>query len=186
MKNSQAEKGKSPSWNAVKAALANCDRLGLLKVLQDLYHLDKSNQSFFHARFLTDSDALETYKERIYKSLAPDLYKSPNQDVSVAEAKRAVSEYRKAVGRAEDMLELHVFWCEAASDFTMEYGYADEGYFDALIRQYELALKQLNSVDEATRNAASDRLLHVRNKTDCGYGVRDDMNALLDEYGIVL
>jgi hypothetical protein len=83
------------------------------------------------------------------------------------------------------MLELHVFWCETASAFTMEYGYADEGYFDVFIRQYELALKQLVFVDEATRNAASDRLMRGCNKTNCGYGVRDDMNALRDEYGIV-
>jgi hypothetical protein len=73
MKKSQAIKGKSPSWNAVKTALAACDRTGLLKVLQDLYHLDKTNQSFFHARFVAESDALEKYKARIYKNLFPIL-----------------------------------------------------------------------------------------------------------------
>jgi hypothetical protein len=84
-KNFQATKGKSPLWNAVKTALAACDRTGLLKVLQDLYHLDKANQSLLSCAFLVESDALEKCKARIHKNLFPDLYKFR----SVAEAKRA-------------------------------------------------------------------------------------------------
>jgi len=53
------------------------------------------------------------------------LFPEWNKPVRIAEAKRAITEYRKAMGRPEDLLELHVFWCETASGFSMEFGYAD-------------------------------------------------------------
>jgi hypothetical protein len=87
----------APGWNEVKKALNACDRAGFLKTLHDLYQLNKGNQSFFHARFLQDANALEKYKKRIYKNLSPDF----NKPISVSEAKRAIAEYRKAVGRPE-------------------------------------------------------------------------------------
>ena len=46
--------------------------------------------------------------------LAPDVYRKRHADVSVATAKKAISEYIKAVGNPLGMLELRVFWCETA------------------------------------------------------------------------
>ena len=83
------------------------------------------------------------------------------------------------MGRPEDLLELHVFWCETASRFSMEFGYADEGYFDALLRQFEAAIEHLGAVDEATRQTITSRLNGVRDRTVVGYGVQDEMTWLL-------
>ncbi len=175
-----AKKRKSqPAWSDLKRALADFDRAGLLGLVQDLYVLNKTNQSFLHTRFALGTDTLASYKQRIYDLLFPDW----NKPVRIAEAKKAISEYRKAIGRPEGLLELHVFWCESASRFSMEYGYADEGYFDALIHQFEAALKLLAAVNDAARRAAMERLVGVRDRTDVGYGVRDDMNTLLERAG---
>ena len=177
-----AKKRKSqPAWGDLKRALAGFDRAGLLGLVQDLYALNKTNRSFLHTRFALDADTLASYKQRIHNALFPDW----NKPVRIAEAKKAISEYRKAIGRPEGLLDPHVFWCETASGFSMEYGYADEGYFDALIRQFEAAIRSLTTVNGATRRAAVDRLVGVRDRTDVGYGVRDEMNALLERAGLV-
>jgi len=169
-----------PAWGDVKAKLAEFDRAGLLALVQDLYVLNKVNQSFLHARFALGTDSLAVYKKRIHDALFPDW----NKPVRAAEARKAIAEYRKAVGRSEGLLELHVFWCETASGFSMEFGYADEGYFNALLRQYEAALKQLGAVAEPIRRTAISRLKGVRERTDVGYGVQDEMSWLLEHAGI--
>jgi hypothetical protein len=176
-----ARKSESqPSWSDVKAKLADFDRVALIGLVADLYALSKTNQSFLHARFSLGKDSLATYKRCIHDALSPDS----NKPVRVADAKKAISEYRKAIGRPEGLLELRLFWCEAASSFSMEFGYADEGYFDALLRQFEAALKALSGVNETSRKSAIERLVAVRDRTDVGYGVKDDMNYLLDRTGV--
>lgn len=164
------------SWGDVKAKLAATDHAGLIAMLRDLYALNKTNQSFLHARFSLGADALATYKKRIHVALFPDW----NKPVRVAEAKKGITEYRRAIGRPEELLELHVFWCETVSGFSMEFGYADEGYFDALLRQYDAALKMLDTVDGTIRHKAIERLKRVCDGTDVGYGVQDEMNWLLE------
>jgi hypothetical protein len=40
----------SPTWNDVKTALLDFDRVGLRGLVQDLYSASKDNQAFLHAR----------------------------------------------------------------------------------------------------------------------------------------
>lgn len=58
------------------------------------------------------------YKRTIARSLWPDL----NKPVSVAAAKKAISSYNKASGRAEGTAELMVFFCEQAQDSFTTWG----------------------------------------------------------------
>jgi hypothetical protein len=60
-----------------------------------------------------------------------------NQDTSVSQAKRAISDYRKAVGDPDGLAELMVFFCEQAAGFCDDICSDDKGYFDALVRMFE-------------------------------------------------
>ena len=62
-------------------------------------------------------------------------------DISVSKAKKAISDYKKAIGQPEGVAELMVFYCEQAADFSDEFGLQDDGYFSALVRMFEQALK---------------------------------------------
>lgn len=177
-------KKNSPSWSDVKAKLADFDRAGLIGLVQDLYAASKNNQAFLHARFALGGDVLKPYKATIDRWLWPDMFK--NQDTSVAKAKKAISDYRKAVGRPEDLAELMVFYCERAAGFSDDVGLQDEGYFDALVRMFEQALKVIRTLPEDARPALHHRLDTVRRIShNFGYGVGDDMDGLLAEYGIL-
>jgi hypothetical protein len=120
-----ATKKTTPSWTDVKAKLSDFDRAGLIGLVQDLYVASKENQAFLHARFALGNDVLKPYKATIDRWLWPDVFK--NQDISVAKAKKAISDYRKAIGQSEGLAELMVFYCERAAGFSNDIGLQDEG-----------------------------------------------------------
>lgn len=173
----------TPSWSDVKTKLVDFDRAGLLGLVQDLYAASKDNQALLHARFGLGEDVLKPYKATIDRWLWPDVLK--NQDTSVAKAKKAISDYKKAVGQPEGLAELMVFYCERAAGFSNDIGLQDEGYFDALVRMIEQALKAIAALPDAARSTFWGRLCVVRNIShNFGYGVGDDMDELLSEYGV--
>jgi len=175
-------KRSTPSWSDVKTRLADFDRAGLLGLLQDLYAANKDNQAFLHARLSLGDDVLKPYKVTIDRWLWPDVVK--NQDISVARAKKPIADYKNAIGQAEGLAELMVFYCERAAGFSDDVGLQDEGYFDALVRMFEQALKAIASLDDAQRQPFWERLDAVRSTShNFGYGVGDEMDDLLAEYG---
>jgi hypothetical protein len=173
-----ATKKGSPSWSDVKGKLTDFDRAGLIGLVQDLYAASKDNQAFLHARFGLGDDVLKPYKATIDRWLWPDVFK--NQDTSVAKAKKAIADYKKAVGQPEGLAELAVFFCERAVGFSNDVGLQDEGYFDALVRMFDQACKAVSAFPENRRRELWGRLDAVRRLgQNLGYGVGDDMDDLL-------
>lgn len=177
-----ATKKAAPSWTDVKVRLADFDRAGLLGLLQDLYAASKDNQAFLHTRLHLGEDVLKPYKAAVDRWLWPDVFK--NQDTSVAKAKKAIADYKKASGMADELAELMVFYCERASGFSRDVGLDDEAYLSALVRMFEQALKAVATLPETQWPALWTRLQLVRDRShDIGYGVGEDMDALLTEHG---
>jgi hypothetical protein len=169
-----------PTWTDVKAKLADFDRAGFLGLIQNLYVAHQDNRAFLHARFGLADDVLQPYKRTIEQWLYPDVF-GP-QDISVSKAKKAISDYKKAVDQPEGLVELMVFYCELASDFCDEFGMQDEGYFGALVRMFEQALKLASTLPTGQRDAFVSRLDRVRLVSHSfGYGVGDEMGLLLSK-----
>jgi hypothetical protein len=62
-------------------------------------------------------------------------------------------------------------------------GYQDDGYFDALVRMFDQALKIIAQLSASDRNPLIARLDRVRIIShNFGYGVGDDMDSLLAKY----
>ncbi len=126
---------------------------------------------------------LKRYKSAIDRWLRPDVFK--DQSTSVAKAKKAISEYKKDIGQPKGLAELMVFYCERAAGFSSDVGLQDEGYFNALVRIFEQALKVIGTLWEGDRLDMVARLDAVRRTShNFGYGVGDDMDALLAEHAI--
>ncbi len=171
----------NPGWNSVKTRLKDFDRAGLLALVQDMYAANKDNRTFLHTRLSLGDDALKPFKATICRWLWPDL--SGRQATSVAQAKKAIADYKKALGEPEGLAELMVFYCEQAAGFSNDVGLQDEGYFDALERMFEQALKAIAVLAPAQRQEAWARLDAVRRiSKNFGYGVVDTMGDLLAEY----
>jgi len=175
------KKTAKPSWADIKVHLSGFDRAGLLALVQDLYAASKENQAFLHARFNLGDDLLKPYKRTIDRWICPDV--SRDQATSVSNAKKAISDYRKAVGRPEGLAELMVFYCERAAGFCAEVGFEDDTFFAALVRMYEQALKLSVGLSRDERDGFLARLDAVcRVCNSFGYGVSDDMRTLFAEY----
>jgi hypothetical protein len=169
-----------PTWKDVKAKLALFDRTGLLSLVQDLYAAHKDNQVFLHARLGLCEDVLKPYRQTIDRSLWSDVFR--NQDTSIAKAKQAISNYKKAVGEPGGLAELMVFYCEQAAGFSCEFGNDDESYLRALINTFEQAHALAITLPANTRDDFLARLDHVRNISHkIGYGVGESMDDILAE-----
>jgi hypothetical protein len=167
------------SWSNVKAGFRDFDRTALLGVLQDLYAASKENQAFLHARLNLGGNPLAPYKAAISRWICPDVFR--NQPVSVAKAKKAISDYRKAIGHPEGMAELATFYCEEVIAFLNSCGMEDEGYYAALIRMFEQALKWTMPLPANRREPFLNRLQRVREAARrIGWGVGDELGDLWD------
>ena len=170
-----------PTWTDVKDKLAAFDRAALVDLIHHLYAAHKDNQAFLHARFGLGEDVLEPYKRTLDRWLWPDPFR--NQDTSVVKAKQAISHYKKAVGDPAGLSELMVFYCEQAAGYCHDIGYQDEGFFDALVRMFEQALRSISTLPANGRDSLIVRLDRVRKISHAfGYGVGDDMDYLRAKY----
>ena len=175
-------KRSGASWSDVKAQLSGFHRAALLALVHDLYAAGKENQAFLHTRFGLGGDVLKPYQTTISRWLWPDVLRG--QDTSVAKAKKAIADYRKAEGQPHGLAELTVLFCEEASGFAADVGMDDESYLGALVRMFEQALKAVAALDEAQRPGFLGRLGAVRQCCqDIGYGVADDVNELWTQRG---
>ena len=173
---------KKPTWNDLKRKLSKLDRAALIGLIQDLYAASKDNQAFLHARFALGKDVLEPYKATIERWVCPDVLS--DEDFSIDKAKKAISDYRKAIGRPEGMAELTVFYCESCRNFLGYCGMDDEGYLNALVGMFEKALKMVEALESNQQNAFIERLKAVQYEGHkWGWGVGDDMDDLMAEYG---
>ena len=163
-----ASKKTTPSWSDVKTKLADFDRAGLIGLVQDLYAASKDNKAFLHARFGLGDDPLEPFKDVIIRWINPPDFRNP---ISVSKAKKAISDYKKALGQPEGLAELTVFYCEEVFDFLAGCGMDDEGFYDALVRMFEQALKYVLALPAAQTCCASARLRASASSTRPG-GIR--------------
>lgn len=172
----------NPSWSDVKTKLADFDRAGLLGLVQDLYGAHKDNKAFLHARFGLGDEPLEPYKDVITQWINPPDFRYP---ISVSKAKKAISDYKKALGQPEGLAELTVFYCEEVFDFLAGCGMEDEGFYDALVRMFEQALKYALALPKAQQTAFIIRLDQVRQLgKNLGWGVGDDFDYFWVQAGL--
>jgi hypothetical protein len=177
------EKSTLPSWKAVKAALESFDRAGLLGLVQDLYAVDKDNKAFLHARLGLGSDQLAPYKAIISRWICPDLMRS--QSVSISKAKKAIADYKKAIGEQAGLAELSIFYCEEAFSFLESCAFEDERYFVAVILMYDQAVKRVLDLPVAERHAYTKRLGNLRSRArPVGWGMDDELNSIWYEAGL--
>ncbi len=173
----------SPVWSDVKTRLAEFDRAGLLGLLQDLYGADKNNRTFLHSRLGVGTDPLAVYKKAIESAVSFDW----NKPVRLTEARKAVADYRKAIGTPEGMMELQIFFCERAMAFSMEFGFMDDAYANAIATQFAGAAKTLKEVLPPARDEYAARLAAVVDLAgNVGYGLDSELGDLLAEAGFTV
>jgi hypothetical protein len=153
------------------------DRAGLRGLVQDLYTTSKDNQAFLHARLGLGHGQLQPFKASISRWISPDLMKG--EPVSVSKAKKAIADYKKAIGRPDGVAELSIFYIEEALSFLESCSIDDENYFAALIRMYGRSLEIVSSLPPAERGTYLERLDELRSRgKNVGWVVEEEFNSL--------
>jgi hypothetical protein len=145
--------------------------------VQDLYTANKDNQAFLHARLGLGQDQLQHFKAKISRWISPDLMKG--QPISVAKAKKAIADYKKAIGRPAGMAELSIFYCEEAFGFLESCSMDDEKYFSALIHMYGRSLEIASGLPPTERSIYLERLGRLRKRgRNIGGVIEEGFNSL--------
>ncbi len=175
---SRKSKLGNPSWSNVKGAVAKLDFPQLVNLVADLYRFSKENQAFLHARFSVVEDPLAPFKETIDDCMYPDVFKS--KPIQISKAKKALSDYSKAVGDPLGEAELMTFFVECGNNFTVDFGDIGEEFYDALNRMYRRAIEKVLSLPEGQRDEFKERLKAIMTSSaKIGWGYHD---ALHDDY----
>ncbi len=170
---------KKPTWSDVKKALADYDRPALLGLIADLYASNPANKTFLHARFGASEEALKPYQKIIEESMFPDVYK--NKPIQIAKAKKAITDYTRAVGDKKGILELMLCFVENGTSFTVNYGDMYEEFYLAIERMYDKALDLLLTMDDQIVAEYRDRFEEVVTSTsDIGWGFHDMLGELFN------
>jgi hypothetical protein len=166
-----------PSWKDVKTVLLTFDRAGLIGLVQDLYAVNGGNQAFLHARLGLGPDQLGPFKASISRWINPDLTR--NQRVSVTNAKKAIADYKKAIGEPDGLADLAIFYCEEAFRFVESCSWDDERYSDALIRMYARSVQCVSGLPAAERGSFVKRLENLKSRARfVGWGVEEEVKML--------
>ena len=168
------KKQPARSWKDIRAVLNNAGHKDLLNLVGDLYALRKGNQDFLNARYLKDASTLVPYKETIEHYISPaEPWKNP---VKTSLARKAISDYRKAVGDPEGLAELMLFYVECGVNFTLEFGDIDEAFYCSVESVFSDGMKMLDRCEQDVIDKLLPRFEGaVHSTADVGWGFYDGL-----------
>ena len=169
------------SWKDIRSVLTKASHRDLLGLISDLYALRKENQIFLHARFIRDGNTLTPYKETIEQCISPaEPWKHP---IKTSLARKAISDYRKAVGDPEGLAELMLFYAECGVDFTLEFGDIDEPFYNSVEGVFSDGLKILKRCEPDFVGKLLPRFVNAVQSTEgMGWGFHDGLLDTLETH----
>lgn len=182
MKTDKQDISKKSYWPEIRRTLDRCSERGLIGLIAELYALSKANKYFLEARFLRNNQVLERYKSQIKKYLAPNEPWKSNQQISLKDARKVLSDYKKATNDKIGYLDLMVYYVEAGTDFLCEFGDMYEQYYMSLESIFGNALKLMKQFPDHDVETFIERLrLVVKNASGMGWGYYDSISEMLQE-----
>jgi hypothetical protein len=177
---------KTRKWSELRKALAQWEPPELIDLVKELYDAAPANRDFLHARLVANADddsVLKPYRERITTQFYP---KRGFGKLKLAEARKAIRDYRTATGNVAGTIELMLTFVEDGTAFTCEYGDINEAYYNSL---ESVLLEMVTLLCEAGAELYPrfrDRVQQLAtnaNRIGWGYGdcVRDQVAYLEDE-----
>jgi hypothetical protein len=152
----------------------------LLQLLRDLYALRPEVKDFLHARCLPSDVNVTPYKTTIRQSLSPDVIHG--ETLALSRGRKAISDYQKATKDPIGTLDLMTYYVECGTQFTVDYGDIDEGFYESLEAMFTQVVKTLQHRVQETIDRFLPRLEGiVRQAHGIGWGYYDTISETLEE-----
>ena len=95
--------------------------------------------------------------------------------------RKAISDYQKATHDALGTLDLMTYYVECGTQFTVDYGDIDEGFYESLDAMFTQVVKRLQHSDQETIDRLLPRLKGiVRQAHGIGWGYYDAISDTLE------
>lgn len=160
-------------WKVIRSKLEKISPHDLVGVIKELYDLNAQNELFLETRFGNRHAGFEEYKLIIEESICPS--EPWHRDVSLSTGRKAISDYKKAVGDPAGLLELMIYYCECGVNFTLQFGDIDERFYMSLESMYASVLKLLQKHPEH-KDEFFKRVKDILRRTqNMGWGFHDTL-----------
>ncbi len=172
---------KPIGWLPIRRQLNGWSKPALIGLVKDLYDASSGNRDFLQARFGAPEDAgaiLEKYREKIVKQFFP---KRGFGKLKLAEARRAIRDYRKAAGDLAGTIDLMLTFVENGTEFTLEFGDINEAFYSSLDSVLDEMVILLRTEGSDLYPRFRDRILCLRDDVDkIGWGYGDSLGEQVD------
>jgi len=156
-----------------------------MALIKDLYDSSPANRDFLHARFQaeeTGGTALEAYRRKIIEQFFPSRGFGK---LKLAEARKAIRDYRKASGNSAGTIELMLTFVENGTEFTLQFGDIDEPFYNHLASVLNEMVRLLCQ-DAELYPRFRERIVRLKTHAgDIGWGygdlLRQEVHFLEDE-----
>lgn len=135
-------------WKNIRSKLDKISQGDLIGLVKELYALNEQNKLFLETRFGNQGRGLEEYKLIIEDSICPT--KPWKRDVSFSTGRKAIRDYKKALGDPEGLIDLMIYYCECGVSFTIQFGDIDEHFYESIESMYQNALELLKKHNHCT------------------------------------
>jgi hypothetical protein len=173
---------KPAAWSAARKHLATLDTSALLSLVKDLYDAAPGNRDFIHARCQAEDsggEVLESYRSKIVEQFFP---KRGFGKLKLAEARKAIRDFRKATGNIPGTAELLMAYVENGVNFTREYGDIDERFYSSVESALEELSDLLRGPGRELYPQFADRLAKVEQLADgIGWGFHDFISDVVGQ-----
>jgi len=173
------------SWSDIKTELQELPQEKLIELLKGLHNLSPQNKAWLKAHTLPvaqDSEYLEDCRKKIIKAVYDPNRKLPDIP-RFREAKKVITEYKKATKDLRGILDLMLTYVERGHAFTNDFGDIDEPFYNALLNMFERFTVELK-MSPARRELYGffrDRLMKMRDTSDIGWGYGDEIQWNVDK-----
>lgn len=174
-------KDKKILWSELKKEIVKYDHPKLIELISSLYSLSKENKRFLEAKIINDGNVIEKYRDIISKSISTEAPWLKSHQLNLKNAKKAISDYKKATGNIDGVLDLMIHYIECGTQFTLAFGDIDEGFYNSMESMFENVLKLMSS-----NNYSEDFLSRVKGvvkeSQDMGWGYYDNISYMLEKW----
>jgi hypothetical protein len=171
-------KKKSTGWSSVRDQLKEWPQPALTALIKDLYDASPANRDFLHARFQAEETggvALDAYRRKIIEQFFPQRGFGK---LKLAEARKAIRDYRKAAGNAAGTVELMLTFVENGTEFTRQFGDIDGPFYNQLASVLNEMVQLLCQGGAELYPRFRERIVHLETLgRDLGWGYGDELHA---------
>lgn len=183
-----AGRQKPTGWQNVRRQLDDWSKPALIALVKDLHDASPDNRDFLLARFQAEENAgaaLEKYRHKIVEQFFPAR---GDGKLKLAEARKAIRDYRKATGNLTGTIDLMLTYVENGTEFTHEFGDINESFYNSLESVLNEMAQLLLREGKELYPRFRERVQRLATRADgigWGYGdvLRDQVYQLENELG---